>query len=299
MPAGTSVPVTPALVEWAINQSGYTLDAVAVAIRVPSETLKAWIRGQAKPNLGELRRLATLLGRPLAAFLLPAPPRELSPSLVEFRGPQKDCRKLHPVELQRLREAARLQRILAWINRELHGPPVSLPQLTTSADPLPAAAETRSRLGITTERQRAWRSSSAALQDLREAIERSGVFVLMLPLGEEACRGFSLWDEHAPLIAVNTAWNAESRAFTLFHEYAHLLTRTPSACLEGPLRRPSSREDPAERWCERFAAAVLLPPEELRRYLIGLGWKPGQTITQWTWPAGRLGISRQACELQH
>jgi Zn-dependent peptidase ImmA (M78 family) len=100
----------------------------------------------------------------------------------------------------------------------------------------------------------------------------------MLSLVDDACRGFSLWDEYAPLIAANTAWNAEARAFTLFHEYAHLLTRTPSACLEGAFRRASRHDDPDERWCERFAAAVILPREDLRSFLLDHGVRRRQTV---------------------
>jgi len=34
---------------------------------------------------------------------------------------------------------------------------------------------------------------------------------------------------------VNTYWNAAARIFTLFHELAHLATRTDSICVENDL----------------------------------------------------------------
>lgn len=72
--------------------------------------------------------------------------------------------------------------------------------------------------------------------------------------------------------------------YTLFHELGHLLTRTSSVCLDrtmGPkLSRPT---DPAERWCEEFAAAALLPwsgsagvAEFLKRRF---QWSPGEKVT--------------------
>jgi len=100
----------------------------------------------------------------------------------------------------------------------------------------------------------------------------------MLPLGEELCRGFSLWEEYAALIAANTAWNIEARIFTLFHEYGHLLTRTSSACAEASARRTVANDDPAERWCEQFASAVIIPPADLKRYLVSRGLS-GSPIT--------------------
>lgn len=69
------------------------------------------------------------------------------------------------------------------------------------------------------------------------------------------------------------------RLVTLFHEYAHLLTRTPSACVEGTFRRASRHDDQAERWCERFASAALLPPADLVSFLSDRGLRPGQKVT--------------------
>ena len=89
--------------------------------------------------------------------------------------------------------------------------------------------------------------------------------MFLYPIGEDACRGFSLWDSLAPVIAVNTAWNEEARIFTLFHEFGHILTRSSSACVEvGSTRTLTGTEDPAERWCERFAASLLMPDDDVR-----------------------------------
>ncbi|MBI1961847.1 MAG: ImmA/IrrE family metallo-endopeptidase, partial [Candidatus Rokubacteria bacterium] len=54
----------------------------------------------------------------------------------------------------------------------------------------------------------------------------------------------------------------------MFHEYAHLLTRTSSACLEAVNRLPAAKSDPTERWCEQFAAEVIIPSHALEEYLV-------------------------------
>jgi Zn-dependent peptidase ImmA (M78 family) len=104
-------------------------------------------------------------------------------------------------------------------------------------------------------------SASVAFDEWRSAVEAIGVTVIQFPIGEKSCRGFSLWDDRSPLIAVNTAWRDEARVFTLFHELGHLVTRTNSACATAPIA--SSAGDPAERWCESFASAVLIPADAL------------------------------------
>ena len=115
-------------------------------------------------------------------------------------------------------------------------------------------------MGVTLKQQLAWRSPSKAFDAWREANENIGLSVLQFSMGADACRGFSLWDELSPVVAVNTAWSDQARCFTLFHEIGHLLTRTDSACAAAPFTRHG---DSLERWCEAFSAAVLIPREGL------------------------------------
>ena len=78
------------------------------------------------------------------------------------------------------------------------------------------------------------------------------------------------------MVAVNTAWNESARIFTLFHEMGHLIARTSSACVESVHTR--SRTDPVERWCERFAADVLMPNKDVETTLNQYGWRPGEQV---------------------
>jgi Zn-dependent peptidase ImmA (M78 family) len=48
-------------------------------------------------------------------------------------------------------------------------------------------------------------------------------------------------------------------AFTLLHEYGHLLVRTTSVCIGYVSLDGSSVRKTHERWCDVFAAAVLMP----------------------------------------
>ena len=84
---------------------------------------------------------------------------------------------------------------------------------------------------------------------------------MQLTMGKDNIRGFGASDDYAPLVAVNTAYHPTARIFTLFHEVAHLLTRTDAACQSFVF--PDQQYGSIERWCERFAAAYLLPKETL------------------------------------
>jgi Zn-dependent peptidase ImmA (M78 family) len=125
--------------------------------------------------------------------------------------------------------------------------------------------------------QKRWATATIAFDEWRSALERAGHLVFLFSLGKDSCRGFSLWDDFAPVVAVNTAWNEPARIFTLFHEMGHLITRTSSACVESV--RTSSKTDPVERWCERFAAHVLMPTRDLEAALQRYGWSANAHIT--------------------
>lgn len=279
MAKGTYVPITPSILGWAISESGYTLAEVAEKAGVSSETILSWSKGDAAPLLGQFTKIVATLKRPTATFFLPEPP-ESKHVEIEFRGPrERDHRQLNPRERELVREAARLQEILSWIRRELGEGRPRLPKHSIGKNVEPIAESIRQHLQVSIAEQRNWASASQALKEWRAKVEASGIFVFQFPMGNDSCRGFSLFDTYAPAVAINTAWNQQARIFTLFHEIGHLITRTSSACMQGGNYRLAQSSDKTERWCEKFAAAVLLPWDPLKRHLVSNGmWTPGKYI---------------------
>ncbi|MBI4455274.1 MAG: ImmA/IrrE family metallo-endopeptidase [Acidobacteria bacterium] len=279
MPRATKVPITKDVLRWAIDESGIPLANLADKVQVSQDELQQWIEGTGVPTLSKFRRLASLLHRPTALFLLPAPPAVQRPH-VQFRRPTGgQVRRPNPAELRALRQAARMQRVLAWVTHELAIGVKNLPKIQLSTRPEDAAERARiwcniSRIGKLVEG-----TSSQAFDAWRDMVESKGILVYLASLGGQSCKGFSLWDQNAPIVCVNTHWREEARIFTLLHELGHLLTRTNSACVDGE-RLPRTGGDLEERWCEEFAAAVLLPQTEVFEFLRNLmDWQPGRSIT--------------------
>ncbi len=270
------VPVTPSVIRWAINESGYSVDEIARSLGVDSTLLNDWGSGESKPTLTQARKLAAKLHRPFAALLLPAAPVN-RPLPVEFRHSASQRRALNPSERRYLRRAARYQDVLGWLVKELA---LEMPQTlhaSVNDDPVKVAAQARRALGVSTQSQKKWPTPSTAFDEWRTSLEDTGHLVFLFSLGADSSQGFSLWNDFAPIVAVNSAWNESARIFTLLHEFGHLVTRTSSACLEP--RSTSSRTDPIERWCERFAAAVLMPIGDVEETLRQKGWRSGTKIT--------------------
>jgi len=300
----TLVPITPSVLAWAIKESGYSPTTLAAKLRVPPETIQSWILDTGQPKLTEFRKLADVLKRTPATFLLPEPPQRPAPPVEFRRPPGVDRAALNPTERRYLREAHRLRDLLLWMQDELgENHSKTLPHIRTDTNPETTAARIRTTAlsPLLPRSQSAWNTSAAAFRSWRRVLERLGVLVFTFPLGRDSVRGFSIWHERAPVIAVNTAWRTEARTYTLFHEFAHVLTRTASACLEAARRfaRPS---DAIERWCEEFSAAILLPRQEVEAFLSqDLGWSLNDRVEDLEVPskiAYRFKVSLRAATLR-
>ena len=115
---------------------------------------------------------------------------------------------------------------------------------------------------------------------LKNAVESRDVFVAQagFPVGE--AQGLALVGDGPPVIVVNSADAAESRAFTLLHEYAHVLLAGGSLCRpasEGLDAAESGSGKAIEGWCDSSASSVLMPRIEFLTAL-GDGW--GRTMDE-------------------
>lgn len=301
MPRTTLVPITPTVLSWAIEESGYTRPEISERLKVDLADLRAWESGKSKPSLSAFRSLARILRRQTAVFLLPEPPQATLPK-VELRGPPARLRSvLNPDERKFVRQVARIQGTLSWIARESGDlAELRLPTFPEGDDPEKAASAVRTALGIDLSTQLEWSNSSIAFRAWRRALEVHGVLVFLLPLGARSARGMSIWDPAVPAVIMNSAWNVEARIFTMFHEIGHIVTRTNSACI-GHVGIQEGDQLNAERWCDRFAASLLLPGEEIAGILKrDLGWDR-QEIRELTIPSRlsrRMKVSLRAAVLR-
>lgn len=256
-------PVTPEVVRWAVDEDGRTLAELADALNVNVDTLDGWASGDTTPSRGDVSKLATVLKRPRALFFLPrAPASATLPA--NFRHPPGDDRAVSATARRKVREARRVQHAVAWALRE--SGPVAVPEARLSDSPDRVAAKARAWLGVTDSDQASWVDDRAALRAWRTALDARGILVFILEIGRDDVRGFSAWDDHAPLIVANLSGvNPAARSFTLAHELGHLLTRLDAACVEPGDNGTLSTD--VERWCERFGSALLMPSTQVQKFI--------------------------------
>lgn len=252
--AKSLVPVNAEVVRWAVEESGLLPEDVSGRVGVDVVVLRDWMNGAARPSQGEFTRLFRALKRPSALFFAPRAPEPLG--VPALRGsPGQTDRALSERERLWVRRSRRLQRVMSFLLQQ-QGRRADLPRIGLEEDTEMAATRVRRWLDVSVDLQMSWDSSIDPWRWWRTRLERRGILVFALQLGPDGIRGFSFADEVAPVIAVNTVYNREARIFSAFHELGHLTLQSESACFD--LVSDTANE---ERWCEQFAASVLLPRE--------------------------------------
>ncbi len=168
------------------------------------------------------------------------------------------------MELTRaLNRASALQAFAGELLAELD---VALPEHPTTqpGDAHEVAAAQRAALGVSLDAQRKWGNPWTALRGWRTAIEQHGVFTLQLPIAGGEVKAFSLSGE-PPVIVLNQSDFVRSRVFSVMHEYAHVLLGSGAICIPGSGRKAMEQSPEVERFCNRFAGAILVPGPALRQ----------------------------------
>lgn len=257
--------VEPALLRWARETIDLTPVAASRKLDLPDDRVAAWESGRAQPTIAQLRKAAKLYRRSLGVFYLPEPPREFD-TLRDFRrheggaaGPwspalHADYRRAHE-QREHLLDLADVDDV-----RPSTGWRVTL--TTDSDDDLAAAARARLLERAPLALPRGVGTVYEHLNTWIAALETAGVLVMATAGGQvepSEMRGFSLYFDEIPVIAVNGADAARGRLFTLLHEYVHLLLHTSGLCDAVSDLAATSPDRQLEARCNAIAAAMLMP----------------------------------------
>lgn len=254
--------INPDVLRWSMQESGLSEDDLAAATSRSVPLVQQWLSGEAFPTKGDVEKIGARAGRSIQFYFLPRPPAE-SPAVAQFRSSIVRSQNDPTAEVAAVRAAARLQKVVRWASTETNADAISFPSQVNSATEY--AALMRDHLHWHTQTQVNATSKSALFKALRAAIEQLGVTVILRPMGEENCRGFSLADSHAPLIAINRDYKLASlRTYTLLHELAHITRGSSAVCFD--------ENTAEERWCEAFAASFLMPEDHVRTYFAKKHW---------------------------
>lgn len=271
-----------------------TVEEAAVLLGIGADGLNDLESGAAAPTLGMLRNMAKVYKRPLATFGQPNPPPPRT-DVPDYRTLDGRPTVLNLAISAALDAADYIREAAEEVIEE--GPelyrPAELPLIVLGDDPVELAATERERLGITDAIQLEFPRASAMYGYLRTRIEDLGIFVAMMKMEVDDCRGFCLLgaDKPATIVVNGSETSPGAQTFTLLHEYCHVLLRAPGVSGD---RTPNR----TERFCNLFAANFLMPASIMTALLGPVGKPRDFNLDDVADFARTLNVSQQALALR-
>ena len=253
------VHLKPRVVRWLVKSSGMDHSAIARKMRVDRPQVDGWA-DTGVIEYSKMRSLAKCIRRPETLFLLGAPPKE--EALTDYRMARDAPKGLSPEDIVVARCARYAQSAAMEMMEEggASAEPLIAPRTAASDRPGDAAQAERGRLlGDAQPGGALGETAGEIYGKLREGIEAANVIVLQYPMDTGSVRGLSMTRSKPCVILVNSMETDEARAFTLLHEYGHVLLGKGGVCDEHGAVRPRSDKRRAEAWCDLFAASFLMP----------------------------------------
>lgn len=269
---GEGIPINGALVTWARERVGLTIDEAAQKFR----SIAAWEDGSVLPTYPQLESMSEEFKLPIAVFFFPEPPAT-PPIRESFRTlPDAEFDRMPKAIRLLLQKAKALQINLAELTQGRNPSRkfiVGNVHFRSSMTPDVMAARVREFLGVSLDVQVSWNNDDTALKAWRSALQRVGIFVFKDAFRTEGFFGFSLYDETFPLIYVNNSATKTRQIFTLFHELGHILFHTSGIDTQNEDYIPDLADRPQriEVLCNRFAAQFLVPDDAFARAMAGRG----------------------------
>ena len=294
--------IQPAVLRWARESIGMSVEDVALKLKRPPDDIRAWeSAGGGAPTYVQLETLAyKVFKRPLAVFFLPEPPHEVPPKQ-EFRTlPDAELQALHSDTHMQVRRAHAFQLTLREIfdgSNPTERQRLLQARLDVAGSVVHQAKTVREILGVLLHDQITWRSDEVALKSWRESVEGLGVFVFKAPFKQKDISGFCLPADDFPLIYLNNSTTKTRQTFSLMHELAHLLLNVAgiSKFDTGYIRRLPASAQRLEVFCNQIAAEMLMPSDDFAAQAKALPDKvealPDHVFADL---GNRYGVSREA-----
>jgi len=255
------IKISPTVLTWARESMGYSQEEAAHKGSLKEHQVRDWEEGKGNPTYAQLETLAySVYKRPLAIFFRSTPPQEASIQQ-DFRNiTNAEAEHLSPEMRLALRKAKHLQNLIGRLNSDTATTPKFRQfQVSVQEKPEEAAKRFREFIGLSIQEQKSW-NTETSFEQFKIKVEGIGIYVFQFDMPFQEARAFSLTDDY-PIVVLNTADARNGRIFSLFHEVCHLLFNTGGIFKDKETSRLKAAYKAIEDFCNRFAAAFLIPDE--------------------------------------
>lgn len=262
--------LNPEVLQWARKKAGLSEETLAEKIGVQLGLVMEWEKTGSIP-FSIVEKLAQKTRTAFGFLFLKEPPQQSLP-IADFRC-VNDARPSTPSDdlLDVIYDAQHKQH---WYREYLISqkakPLQFVGKFSIKTPAKETAADIRSTLNIGPALAAKTTKWEETIKYTIEAAEEHGILVLRSgyaggytgkTLDVDEFRGFAISDEYAPLVFVNGADAPAAQIFTLSHEIAHIWVGETGV---SNLERTYSIDSTTEKYCNRVAAEVLLPLEEIQ-----------------------------------
>jgi Zn-dependent peptidase ImmA (M78 family) len=264
--------VNPQILTWARDTAGLSVEEAAHALgfkdardRTAAQRLEAIEAGIEEPSRSVLLKMAGTYHRSLLVFYLSDPPPKGDRGEDFRRVPGAKPPEYDPTLDALIRDVRGRQGIVKDLLEQAE--PRSVDYIASVTMDLPHSELARritDRIGFSLDEFRQQVTVEGAFTYLRERVESSGAFVLLLGnLGSHhtnipsgVFRGYAIADAIAPFIVINDQDARVAWAFTTLHELAHLWLGATGVS-------GGSTDTQLESYCNSVAGEILLPEAEM------------------------------------
>lgn len=280
MKKSSEIKVNPQVLRALRETSGYTIEEVAKRLDTTVEKVKATEDGLVFFTLTQIKKLADIYHRPLAAFFTDTLPA--MPKVPDYRINRE--KRLTPEVYTSERRAYYLAKKLS----EITNTKSQIPTFPETLKPEELAYQFRKHLGIDLLKLVRPAELLAYYKQILE--EKLFISIIELPLKADDVRGFSISSD-VSVIVLNESDGNLVKLFSLFHEVYHLLKRTSGICSI----EIEQRGENIETECNLFSAEFLVPLDNLKRERKDFSSLNKDTITHLS---NRYGVSKQVIMLR-
>jgi Zn-dependent peptidase ImmA (M78 family)/DNA-binding XRE family transcriptional regulator len=278
----SKVSIFPQVFKAIRESSGFAPEEIGKKIKVDTKKIVEVEEGKATLTLTQVKNLAKVLQRPLAAFFADIP-SSMPISLTDYRI-NRDKKLASGVYL-----AERRAFYLSGKIHEISGKKTQIPYFSELLSAEELAKEIKKALGLEIIKRQ---KPEIILADYKKLLEdKLSILIIEFPLKSDDVRAFSI-SANLSVVVLNESDSTQIKLFSLFHEICHLLKRNSGICSIDIERKGQDKE---ESYCDKFAAEYLVPASDLASELKSVKTVTNESIAD---IADLYGVSKQVIWLR-
>lgn len=262
----TKIDVKKEVLDWAVEKSGKNLSNIQEKFK----DFNDWIQGNKYPTLNQLIEFGKFTNIPFGILVLKSPPIEKIP-LLDFRT--VDTLDINHPSRELIDTIKDMQRKQDWMRNYLIDAGYDKNRLVNSISyssnlvEAEIANRIRKKINLKVDWYKDTQNKTDSFSYLKIKLSEAGVLVMQngtalgnthRPLDVNEFRAFTILDDYAPLIFINTKDTQSGKVFSLLHELVHIFIGQDSL-YNNKFYKINKFANKIEIFCNAIAGEIIVP----------------------------------------